>query len=140
MMMAVALLLFTGCREKDEVQHSIVGEWHFSDEESGQDIDIYVSFSIDFTFEMYQKIGEGAHRYYKGAYEVDRDYVTGTYSDGTPWASDYYVSFHEGDMIMKSAQDEGYSITYKREKIPAEVRDHCVVATKSSEEDTAAFL
>ena len=140
MMMMAALTLFTGCREKDEVQHMIIGEWHFSDEEVGHEIDVYVSFNIDYTFDMYQKIGEGAHRYYKGTFEVDRSLVTGAYSDGTPWASDYNVSFLDGNMVMTSVEDEGYSITYKKEKIPAEVRDHCVVVTKSSEEDLVPFL
>lgn len=140
MIIAAALLVFTGCREKDEVQHRIVGEWLYSTEESGQAIEIYVAFNIDWTFDMYQKIGEGAHRYYKGNYEVERTLVSGSYSDGTPWASDYDVSFLNGDMIMKSVQNDGYSITYKKAKIPAEVRDHCVVVTKSSEEGIAAFL
>lgn len=140
MMMVAALAVLAGCHEKDQVQHMIVGEWHYSDEEAGNDIDIYVSFNLDFTFEMYQKIGEGAHRYYKGTYEVDKAYVTGAYSDGTPWASDYTVSFLDGNMIMTSTLDERYIITYKKEMIPAEVRDHCVIVTKSSEEDSAAFL
>ena len=59
MLLAVMMTAFTACREKDEVQHRIVGEWHFAEEEAGQQIEIYIAFNSNFTFDLYQKIGEG---------------------------------------------------------------------------------
>lgn len=140
LVLAAALLFLAGCHEKDEVLHRIVGEWKYADEESGNDIDVRVAFYVDKTFDLYQKVGEGAHRYYKGTYNVDKTRVSGEYSDGTPWASEYEVTFVNGDMIMKSTSSEGYSITYKKERIPDEVKNHYVDMTKSAAQDFVPFL
>jgi hypothetical protein len=140
MMLATAVLFLAGCKEKDEVMHRIVGEWSYADEESGNELDIRVAFNVDKTFDLYQKVGEGAHRYYKGTYTVNLTRVNGVYSDGTPWASEYDVTFMNGDMIMQSTSSEGYSITYKKERIPDEVRNHYVDMTKSAAEDFVPFL
>lgn len=132
--LAAVCLSVASCKEKDEIQHNIVGEWYYSDEESGQEIDIYAAFSADGTFDLYQKIGEGAHRHLKGSYMfLSRTLMTGVYSDGRPWASDYEISLHEGMMTMTSTAVEGYSITYTKKRIPEEVKNHCVELTKSAD-------
>lgn len=124
-MILSAVLFLSACNKKDEVMRNIVGEWLYADEESGQEIEVYLSFDVDDTFEMYQRIGAGAHRLRTGTYHVDRNYVTGVYSDGTPWASDYILFFADDQMIMRSVQSEGYYAVYKKARIPAEVREHC---------------
>lgn len=134
------LFMASACNEKDEVQHRIVGEWKYVDEESGNDLDIRVAFNLDSTFDLYQKIGEGAHRYFTGTYTVDRKHVTGMYSDGTPWASEYDVAFVNGNMTMTSTSSEGYTITYIKERIPNEVKNHYVDMTKSAAEEVVPFL
>ena len=134
------LFMASACNEKDEVQHRIVGEWKYVDEESGNDLDIRVAFYVDYTFDLYQKVGEGAHRYFTGTYTVDRKHVTGMYSDGTPWASEYDVAFVNGNMTMTSTSSEGYTITYIKERIPDEVKNHYVDMTKSAAEEVVPFL
>lgn len=141
MFLAAAMFVLAGCKEKDEVQHNIVGEWYYSDQESGQDIEIFVAFNIDRTFDLYQKIGEGYPRHLSGTYEVDRTLVSGMYSDRTPWASDYNVSFVDGNMIMTSTTVEGYSVRYLKKRIPDEIRDLAVDMTKSGiSEEALPFL
>jgi hypothetical protein len=141
MFLAAAMFVLAGCKEKDEVQHNIVGEWYYSDQESGQDIEIFVAFNIDRTFDLYQKIGEGYPRHLTGTYEVDRTLVSGMYSDRTPWASDYNVSFVDGNMIMTSTTVEGYSVRYLKKRIPDEIRDLAVDMTKSGiSEEALPFL
>lgn len=141
MFLAAAMFVLAGCKEKDEVQHNIVGEWYYSDQESGQDIEIFVAFNIDRTFDLYQKIGEGYPRHLSGTYEVDRTLVSGMYSDRTPWASDYNVSFVDGNMIMTSTAVEGYSVRYLKKRIPDEIRDLAVDMTKSGiSEEALPFL
>ena len=76
-------------------------------------------------------MGDGAHRYLTGTYEVDRTIVSGMYSDRTPWASEYSVSFNGTDMVMKSLSAEEYTITYKKARIPDEVKNHSVEMTRS---------
>lgn len=139
MIAALALCAFTGCKEKDGPQHKIVGEWFFADEESGQDIEIHLAFNQDFTFDLYQKVGEGYPRYLNGTYAVNGSIVSGYYHDGTPWGSDYELSFLEGNMIMKSTSTD-YSVTYKRQRIPDEVKNNYVDLTKSGTEDFIPFL
>lgn len=141
-LIAAALAVFTGCEDKDEAQRRIIGEWRCATEEAGNEIEVYVSFGIDRTFDLYQKIGDGAHRHLDGKFEVDRNYLTGVYSDGTPWASDYTLTFVDGDMIMKSVQQEDYYMTYKKMRIPDEVKKLSVdLTTKSSDDaDRIPFL
>jgi len=140
MLLALGVIAaFSGCKEKDDPQHRIVGEWFFSDEESGQDIEIYISFNLDRTFDLYQKIGEGYPRYLKGTYYVDRNLLSGEYFDGTPWASDYELTFVNGDMMMKAVSTD-YTVTYKKQRIPDEVRNFYVDLTKAGVEDFVPFL
>lgn len=131
MFLAAAMIALTSCKEKDEVQHRIVGEWMYTHEEAGQSIEIYVAFNVNYTFDLYQKVGDGAHRHLTGTYEVDRTIVSGMYSDRTPWASEYSVSFNGTDMVMKSLSAEEYTITYKKARIPDEVKNHSVEMTRS---------
>lgn len=135
-----ALFMASACNEKDEVQHRIVGEWKYVDEESGNELDIRVAFYMDYTFDLYQKIGEGAHRHFAGTYTVNKKHVTGLYSDGTPWASEYDVTFLNGNMTMTSTSSEGYAVTYVKERIPDEVKNHSVDMTKSAAEEAVPFL
>jgi hypothetical protein len=63
------------------------------------------------------------------------------YSDRTPWASDYNVSFVDGNMIMTSTTVEGYSVRYLKKRIPDEIRDLAVDMTKSgNSEEALPFL
>ena len=60
--LAAILLTATGCEKTaDRLIDRIVGEWHYTAQESGITEDVWLSFSTDGTFEMYQKVGEGAH-------------------------------------------------------------------------------
>ena len=126
-----ALFMASACNEKDEVQHRIVGEWKYVDEESGNDLDIRVAFNLDSTFDLYQKVGEGPHYLYKGKYNFDGQVLTGTYSDYTPWAHDYNVTKSNGSLTLTSVAAPDYSITFKKEAIPQSVRTHYMPVTKS---------
>lgn len=130
----------SACNEKVQPQNDMVGEWKCVAEISGEEQDIRVAFYADYTFELYQKIGDGLHRYYKGLYTLDNGNVTGTYSDGTSWASEYDVTFANGTMIMTSTSSEGYSISYIKERIPDEVKNNCVDMTKSVNEKMIPIL
>lgn len=131
---AASLSVLTGCDDKDEARRKIIGEWICTTEEAGHAVEVYVSFHLDNTFDMYQKIGEGAHRHLDGSYEVDRKHLSGVYSDGTPWASDYTLTFVNGEMIMKSLLQEDYYVTYRKARIPEEIKKYSVDLTKSSDD------
>ena len=129
---AMALFAVAACSDPEaDKLNKVVGEWHYSGTESGVAIDVYLGLSQDYTFELYQKIGEGPHYLYKGKYKFDGEVLTGTYNDYTPWAHDYKVSKSGSSLVLTSVADPTYSVTYTKEAIPESVRTHYMPATKA---------
>ena len=129
---AIALFAVAACSDPEaDKLNKVVGEWHYSGTESGVGIDVYLGLSQDYTFELYQKIGEGPHYLYKGKYKFDGEVLTGTYNDYTPWAHDYKVSKSGSSLVLTSVVDPSYSVTYTKEAIPESVRTHYMPATKA---------
>lgn len=129
----MALFAVAACSDPEaEKLEKIVGEWHYSGTESGVAIDVYIGFSQDYTFELYQKIGDGPHYLYKGKYKFDGEIISGTYSDYTPWAHDYKVSKSGGSLVLTSVMDPEYSMTYARKAVPESVKTHYMPATKAA--------
>ena len=109
----------------------VAGEWHYTITESGVQIDVYLGLYADYTFDLYQKIGDGPHYLYKGKYSFDGQILSGTYSDYTPWAHDYKVTRSGGSLTLTSVASPDYSVTYKKESIPESVKTHYMPATKA---------
>ena len=129
---AMALFAVAACSDPEaDKLDKIVGEWHYSATESGVGIDVYLGLSQDYTFELYQKIGEGPHYLYKGKYKFDGEVLSGTYNDYTPWAHDYKVSKSGSSLVLTSVADPTYSVTYAKEAIPESVKTHYMPATKA---------
>lgn len=131
---ASSLIMLVGCtKEADRVMNQLVGDWHYSGEESGVKEDIWISFSQDGTFEMYQKIGEGAYWSTTGEYDYNEESqsLTGVYSDRYPWKYSYKVSVSSSTLMMTAVELENYSVEYNRETIPSEVREKSLPLTKS---------
>ena len=56
---AFSFAFLTGCQsESERVMSALVGEWHYSGTESGVTEDVWIAFSADGTFDMYQKVGD----------------------------------------------------------------------------------
>ena len=128
----MALFAVAACSDPEaDKLNKVVGEWHYTGTESGVGIDVYLGLSQDYTFELYQKIGEGPHYLYKGKYKFDGEVLTGTYNDYTPWAHDYKVSKSGSSLTLTSVVDPSYSVTYTKEAIPESVRTHYMPATKA---------
>ncbi len=132
--MAIAVL--AGCKEpiQNEVQSAadiIAGEWHCSP--SNIDADIYTYFSKEGTFELYQQIGEGAFRLYRGTWALDEVTmkISGKYNDGESWGSDYTVTLSDDGNSMTFVDSASNEYVYSRQAIPASVKDNCVVEVKS---------
>lgn len=109
----------------------IAGEWHCV--VSDIDADIYLGLVSDNTFELYQKVGEGAYRLYRGTWSLDEKtaVLTGKYNDGESWGSGYGVVLSEDENTMTLAPSEGEEQVYRKESIPADVKDGCVTVVKS---------
>lgn len=149
--MILALLVFAGCNEPNDPQppveeatlgEKIVGEWHcvISDLEA----DIYLSLGSDQNFELYQKVGDGRHRVYKGIWSADNasGILSGKYNDGSVWGSSYKVTLSEDGESMTLAAEKASDKeqVYQRCTIPAEVKDNSITVVKSDNADYPGVL
>ena len=135
------LAIATGC-QKESGFNKIVGDWHYTGEESGVKEDVWLTFNDDDTFVMYQKVGDGPYWYSTGDYAVDAEdkVLTGVYSDRYPWKYSYKVDVDSNTLKMTAVEVEGYSVSYKRESVPAEVRAKSLPLTKSETAEAPRFL
>ncbi len=143
--MAIAVL--AGCKKpvpvepEETLADKVAGEWLYTDKDL--DIEVYLSFAKEGTFEIYQKITQGSFRLYRGTWKAESrtidgnalDILSGKYNDGTGWGAEYQIIFPE-DMeksMMLAAMDKvGYArYTYTRAEIPDNVKENCVVMVKS---------
>ena len=128
--LAAALMLAACGKETPEnTDKGIFDQWHSTSLPT--DGEIYLSFTKDSKYELYQQIGEGRHRLYRGTWNLENDILTGKYNDGENWAYSYNVVI-TGDTMTLTTLDESAQVSiFKREAIPAEVAENCIVIVKS---------
>ena len=131
-----ALVLLASCGKNEEdkkpeltLEQQLVGQWHSVS--NSLEADLYIDFQDGKTFELYQQIGEGAHRLYRGTWNLEGTLLTGKYNDGEDWAAAYQVEMREGQLVLTSNNDTAEKSTYEKSEIPAEVKETCEVIVKS---------
>ena len=131
MLAVAAVLAFASCvKSEDAVVKELAGDWYYETVEADTPVQVYVSFAKDMTFELYQKVGEGAFRKYSGTYTFDGTLLDGVYSDKAPWKEAKTVTI-DGDSLTAVGVKTGETITYVRKLVPATVRSHYSDALKS---------
>ncbi len=131
MLAVAAVLAFASCvKSEDAVVKELAGDWYYETVEADTPVQVYVSFAKDMTFELYQKVGEGAFRKYSGTYTFDGTLLDGVYSDKAPWKEAKTVTI-DGDSLTAVGVKTGETITYVRKLVPATVRYHYSDALKS---------
>lgn len=131
MLAVAAVLAFASCVKSDDaVVKELAGDWYYETVEADTPVQVYVSFAKDMTFELYQKVGEGAFRKYSGTYTFDGTLLDGVYSDKAPWKEAKTVTI-DGDSLTAVGVKTGETITYVRKLVPATVRYHYSDALKS---------
>lgn len=133
---AVALLFCASCqKESDAMTAKLAADWHYTAEENGVKEDVWISFTADGAFEMFQKVGDGPYWYTQGEYALDPEtkVLSGVYSDRYPWKYSYKVSISDKTLEMAAVELEGYKLTYNKETIPAQVREKSLPLTKSEQ-------
>ena len=132
-----ALVLLASCGKNEEdknpeltLEQQLVGQWHSVS--NSLEADLYIDFQEGKTFELYQQIGEGAHRLYRGTWNLEGTLLTGKYNDGEDWAAAYQVEMREKQLVLTSNNDAAEKSTYEKAEIPAEVKETCEVIVKSS--------
>ena len=131
-----ALMLLASCGKngKDNkpeltLEQQLIGQWHSVS--NALEADLYIDFQEGKTFELYQQIGEGAHRLYRGTWNLEGTLLTGKYNDGEDWAAAYQVEMREKQLVLTSNNDTAEKSTYEKAEIPAEVKETCEVIVKS---------
>ena len=131
-----ALVLLASCGKNEEdkkpeltLEQQLVGQWHSIS--NSLEADLYIDFQEGKTFELYQQIGEGAHRLYRGTWNLEGTLLTGKYNDGEDWAAAYQVEMREKQLVLTSSNDTAEKSTYEKVEIPAEVKETCEVIVKS---------
>lgn len=131
------------CGEKDNgpvVSEKIVAEWHLVGVSGMTSVpQVYVDFSKDLSFTLYQKIGDGRYRKYDGTYSVTGTLVSGKYSDGEKWGSDYQASFDGEKMILTAQNGSSEACTYEKKALSDTDKASAILVTKSVE-DGPRFL
>lgn len=133
---AAVLLLGTSCqKDSDALTAKLAADWHYTAQENGVAEEVWISFTADGTFEMFQKIGDGPYWYTKGEYALDSKtkVLSGIYSDRYPWKYSYKVSISDKTLEMAAVELEDYKLTYAKETIPAQVREKSLPLTKSEQ-------
>lgn len=130
-----ALLILAGCGKNKEskltLEEKILGQWHSTSlSVSG---DVYLQFDVEKKFEMYQKIGSGAYRLYRGTWNLENDILSGKYNDGEDWAAAYNVAIDGTSLTLTSVNDAAEVTKYSACSIPEEVIQGSEVVVKSAE-------
>ena len=131
-----ALVILASCGKNSDdnkpeqtLEQQIIGQWHSVS--NSLEADLYIDFQEGKAFELYQQIGEGAHRLYRGTWNLEGTLLTGKYNDGEDWAAAYQVEMREKQLVLTSNNDTAEKSTYEKAEIPAEVKETCEVIVKS---------
>lgn len=111
------------------LEQKLLGEWHST--MLVLEADIYLSFAENKTFEIYQQIEEGAHRLYRGTWNLEDNLLTGKYNDGEDWAASYLLTIHDKILTLVSNNDAAEESVFAKEEIPAEIKETCETIVKS---------
>ena len=119
-----ALVSFSSCK-KEEKTADVKGEWELTEVKmstksalvGAETVTVYVKFSEDGTFAMYQMVGDGRFVAFSGSWKLAGSTLSGTYADGTSWASSYEVSVDNSTLTMTT--EDGLDVfVYKACTIP----------------------
>jgi uncharacterized protein (TIGR03066 family) len=131
-----ALVILASCGKNSDdnkpeqtLEQQIIGQWHSVS--NSLEADLYIDFQEGKTFELYQQIGEGAHRLYRGTWNLEGTLLTGKYNDGEDWAAAYQIEMREKQLVLTSNNDTAEKSTYEKAEIPAKVKETCEIIVKS---------
>ena len=125
-----ATLLMVACGKETPAEKGIHGQWKSTS--LSAEGEIYLSLTEDNNFELYQQIGEGRHRLYRGVYNFENDILSGKYNDGEDWAYSYQVVLSDDTMTLTTLDESAQTSVFQRTTIPAEVQEGSIVVVKST--------
>lgn len=142
-----ALVAMGGCSKSDKVdpeeeavKSSIIGQWHLVSWSALQAADVYVSFTEEGSFELYQRVYAPAYTHFSGLYNYSDGELSGEYSDGTAWGGTYTVAFNTAgtEMTLTSIQSPEDVSVFEKTSIPEEILSGELEASPASRADVPA--
>lgn len=132
---AIAALALVGC-DKELAPHgnvsAINGEWHIVEWNGEQpEFDVYVKFENG-KFDIYQQVYSLYYEHYNGDFKISGDIVTGSYSDGSNWASGYKFAIEGDSLTLYSQEDISVTSLYEKCTIPEAIINEATT-TRASE-------
>jgi len=100
--------LFVACKPKqpDTPKLDVTGSWELSSVSTkvnvgGEQVSVYLNFTAEGTFKLYQKIGAGRYTLFSGSYTIDQDLkqISGAYSSNTAWGP-YALECSETTLVL----------------------------------------
>lgn len=119
-----AAVSFSSCK-KEEKTLDVKGEWELTDVKmstksalvGAETVTVYLNLAEDGSFAMYQMVGDGRFVAFSGSWKLAGSILSGTYADGTSWASAYEVSVEKSTLTMTT--EDGLDVfVYKACTIP----------------------
>lgn len=104
----------------DKITESLCREWYLSNE--AVDMEVYMNFNPDGTFELYQRLGTSSFTHFKGTWNLDGETLSGKYSDGQHWGASYQVAFYDKFMTLTSMTEIQETYTYTEKSVPDELK------------------
>ena len=104
----------------------VTGSWELSGVETkvsvgSVNVSVYISFTSDGSFTLYQKIGDGRYSVFTGTYTLSSDNkLSGKYSNNTAWGP-YTAALSGGKLTLTSAGGKEVDTYTKISSIPAAV-------------------
>lgn len=144
-LIALFAMALVGCGGDEEgngdtpiVQTNIYGKWHLATVSgSAPEFDIYIEFTKEGEFNIYQQVWTLTYEHYTGTFNVNGGVLSGEYSDGTAWTGSYNFSVANSKLTLTNTANSDEVNVYTACKIPQEVIDE---ATTTRSEEVVPFL
>lgn len=106
----------------------ITGQWELIDIETkaaqiGEaEIEVYIEFNKDNTFNLWQMIGAGRFEKMTGTWTLNQNVLSGKYSDGKAWGANYEVGIESGNLVMTETKQDIQTYIYRKCTIPSDIQ------------------
>ena len=128
---AVLVMMVSACGDKggdSKKGLDITGQWELIDIETkvvhiGEaEIEVYIEFNKDNTFNLWQMIGAGRFEKMTGTWTLNQNVLSGKYSDGKAWGANYEVGIESGNLVMTETKQDIQTYIYRKCTIPSDIQ------------------
>lgn len=126
---AVLLAVLAGCKPKtpEAPKIDVTGAWELSSVSTkvsvgGEQVSVYLEFSSEGAFTLYQKIGNGRYARFNGNYAIDQEAeeLSGSYSNGKAWGP-YSCSCSGSSLTLSIVDGSEIDVYTKIDAVPSSV-------------------